>query len=350
MKTTVSLQYYFMTQEEFSKLLARYTRGECTPQEEEFILKWYDTIHASQPEEAEDTTEATEARLWVNLQSNLKRTKKSSFYYTWRVAAAILLLVATGAVLYFAQHVFIPAEESVVLQDFGRKYTGGIQLIENKTNIPRLVALADGSEVTLEPGSELRVAGEFTNNKREVYLTGEAFFHVKRDTLRPFLVYANEVITKVLGTSFTVKAYKGAKQTTVAVMTGKVSVSTNPEVIQKKHTTQEVILTPNQEAVYNRAINKVTKKLVDVPRIVLEKPTLFEMKYDATPVSKIFEVLEENYGVEIIYDEEILSECFLTTSMSDEGLYQRIEIICKAIGAEYKIQDTTITITGKGCQ
>lgn len=338
-----------MTQEEFSKLLARYTRGECTPQEEEFILKWYDSIHASQAEAAEDTGEVTEARLWGSLQAKLKRTKKSSFYYTWRVAAAILLLLATGAVLYFAQHVFTPAGESVAVNNFGQKYTG-IQLIENKTNIPRLVTLDDGSEVTLEPGSELRVAGEFTGNKREVYLTGEAFFHVKRDTLRPFLVYANEVITKVLGTSFTVKAYKGARQTTVAVMTGKVSVSTNPEVIQKKHTTQEVILTPNQEAVYNRAINKVTKKLVDVPRIVLEKPTLFEMSYDATPVSKIFEVLEENYGVEIIYDEKILSECFLTTSMSDEGLYQRIEIICKAIGAEYTIQDTTITITGKGCQ
>jgi transmembrane sensor len=349
LRTTVSLQYYFMTQEEFSKLLARYTRGECTPQEEEFILKWYDTVQASHPEAADESSEATEARLWASLQVKLKRTKKSSFYYTWRVAAAILLLMATGAVLYFANYGFTPAEESVAINNFGQKYTG-IQLIENKTNIPHRVTLTDGSEVTLEPGSELRVASEFTNNKREVYLTGEAFFHVKRDTLRPFLVYANEVITKVLGTSFTVKAYKGAKQTTVAVMTGKVSVSTNPEVIQKKHTTQEVILTPNQEAVYNRAINKVTKKLVDVPRIVLEKPTLFEMKYDATPVSKIFEVLEENYGVEIIYDEDILSECFLTTSMSDEGLYQRIEIICKAIGAEYKIQDTTITITGKGCQ
>lgn len=338
-----------MTQEEFSKLLARYTRGECTPQEEEFILKWYDTIHASQPEATEDDSQVTEARLWDNLQLKIKRTKKSSFYYTWRVAAAILLLVATGAVLYFTQQAFTPAEESVAIKNFGRKYRG-IELIENKTTIARLVKLADGSEVTLEPGSELRVANIFTNNKREVYLTGEAFFHVKRDTLRPFLVYANEVITKVLGTSFTVKAYKGAKQTTVAVMTGKVSVSTNPEVIQKKHTTQEVILTPNQEAVYNRAINKVTKKLVDVPRIVLEKPTLFEMKYEATPVGKIFEVLEENYGVAIQYDEKILSECFLTTSMSDEGLYQRIEIICKAIGAEYTIQDTTITVTGKGCQ
>jgi ferric-dicitrate binding protein FerR (iron transport regulator) len=338
-----------MTQEEFSKLLERYTRGECTPQEEEFILKWYDTIHASHTEAAEEESLVTEARLWDNLQAKIKRTKKSPFYYTWRVAAAILLLAATGAVLYFTQQVSVPTDDSVAIKNFGRKYRG-IELIENKTTIARLVKLADGSEVTLEPGSELRVARVFTNNKREVYLTGEAFFHVKRDTLRPFLVYANEVITKVLGTSFTVKAYKGARQTTVAVMTGKVSVSTNPEVIQKKHATQEVILTPNQEAVYNRAINKVTKKLVDIPRIVLEKPTLFEMKYEATPVAKIFDVLEENYGVDIHYDEKILAECFLTTSMSDEGLYQRIEIICKAIGAEYTIQDTTITVTGKGCQ
>jgi hypothetical protein len=133
----------------------------------------------------------------------------------------------------------------------------------------------------------------------------------------------------------------------VAVKTGKVSVSTNPKVIQHD---QEVILTPNQEAVYNSEIMRVTKKLVDDPKIVLEKPTLFEMKYDGTPVTKIFEVLEANYGVDILYDPDILSNCILTTSMSDEGLYQRIEIICKAIGAEYKVQDAAITIISKGCQ
>jgi transmembrane sensor len=335
-----------MTPEEFSELLERYTRGECSPQEEEFILKWYEAIDSPNQETGEEYTIITQARLWARLQSQIKRTKKSTFHYSWKIAATVLLLIMAGGVIFLSSHFSNTKKLPLSLENFGQKFSG-IQLIENKTSTPRLIALEDGSEVTLEPGSELRVANIFQDDKREVYLTGEAFFHVKRDTLRPFLVYANEVITKVLGTSFTIKAYKGAKQTTVAVKTGKVSVSTNPKVIQHD---QEVILTPNQEAVYNSEIMRVTKKLVDDPKIVLEKPTLFEMKYDGTPVTKIFEVLEANYGVDILYDPDILSNCILTTSMSDEGLYQRIEIICKAIGAEYKVQDAAITIISKGCQ
>jgi hypothetical protein len=62
------------------------------------------------------------------------------------------------------------------------------------------------------------------------------------------------------------------------------------------------------------------------------------MQYDGTPVDKIFMVLEENYGIDIVFDEKVLSACSLTTSMAEEGLYERIEIICQAIGAEYEIR------------
>ena len=56
---------------------------------------------------------------------------------------------------------------------------------------------------------------------------------------------------------------------------------------------------------------------------------------------KFLKVLEENYGIDILYDEQALSTCSLTTSMSEEGLYERIEIICQAIGAQYEIRMTT---------
>jgi hypothetical protein len=74
------------------------------------------------------------------------------------------------------------------------------------------------------------------------------------------------------------------------------------------------------------------------------------MQYDSTSVIKLFQVLERNYGVPINYDEDILSGCILTTSMTDEGLYQRIEIICKAIGAEYTLTESSIEIQSKGCK
>src|SRR5690606_25670773 len=105
-----------------------------------------------------------------------------------------------------------------------------------------------------------------------------------------------------------------------------------------------------QEVVYNTAEDLFSKKLVAKPELVLEKPTLFETQYDGAPVGKILSVLEENYGINIQYDEEVLSNCILTTSMAEEGLYERIQIICKAIGAEYEIDNANITIKSNGCK
>ena len=73
------------------------------------------------------------------------------------------------------------------------------------------------------------------------------------------------------------------------------------------------------------------------------------MKYDEAPVIKIFQVLEENYGIDIVYDENVLSGCSLTTLMNNEGLFERIKIICEAIGAEYEVNGTDIIIKSTGC-
>jgi hypothetical protein len=77
---------------------------------------------------------------------------------------------------------------------------------------------------------------------------------------------------------------------------------------------------------------------------------LFKARYDAAPVDKIFEELSINYGIDIVFDEELLSACRLTTSMDEEGLYERIMIICQAIGAKYSIDDGMIWISSNGCQ
>src|SRR5690606_15603883 len=173
-------------------------------------------------------------------------------------------------------------------------------------------------------------------------LYGEAFFKVKRDTLHPFIVYSGVVVTKVLGTSFTIKAYQN-DDITVAVQSGKVAVYKveNNQIHTLKN--EEVILIHNQQAVYNNNA-EIVKQLVPAPIIVLPEPTLFEMEYDGAPVVKIFNVLEENYGIDIVFDESTLQNCNLTTSMSDEGLYERIKIICEAIGAGYEIEETSIII------
>ena len=65
-------------------------------------------------------------------------------------------------------------------------------------------------------------------------MKGKAFFDIARDTSQPFVVYANETITKVLGTSFTIKAFEGEKDVEVSVKTGKVAVYANVSSLPKK--------------------------------------------------------------------------------------------------------------------
>ena len=85
--------------------------------------------------------------------------------------------------------------------------------------------LPDGSMVTLNSGSKLIAPDRFEGDAREVSLTGEAFFDVARDTSKPFVIHAGELTVQVLGTSFNVRTYADEDDISVAVLSGKVSVS-----------------------------------------------------------------------------------------------------------------------------
>ena len=83
----------------------------------------------------------------------------------------------------------------------------------------------DGSIVTLNRNSKLIFPKHFTKNVREVTITGEAFFDVKPNTSKPFIINAGNVQVKVLGTSFNVCAYPGTETVEVVVESGKVQVT-----------------------------------------------------------------------------------------------------------------------------
>ena len=137
----------------------------------------------------------------------------------------------------------------------------------------------------------MNILRTFRNPIAKSYLTGEAFFDVTKDKNRPFIISASaDVTVKVLGTSFNVMAYEGAKEISVAVKTGKVSVLQNQKTnCESTRYIDEVILTPNQEVIYNTTQEHFSKNLLHEPQIILEKPTLFETQYDGAPVVKILE-------------------------------------------------------------
>ncbi|GGM95118.1 hypothetical protein GCM10010967_30630 [Dyadobacter beijingensis] len=225
----------------------------------------------------------------------------------------------------------------------------------NNTGKPILLTLPDKSAILLQPNSHVSYKKDFmADTLREVYLSGQAFFTVTKNRERPFVVYSNELVTKVLGTSFMVKAFEDARQVEVCVKTGKVSVfpRTDTEVCEGIRTPHlaGTILTPNQKVLFSRDQIQIRKELVEQPEIlvsaVLPAPLL---KFQDMPVSKVFSNIEETYGIDIVYDNRSFEQCLLTASFTNENLYEKMELICKGIEAGFEVADGRIIVSGRGC-
>ncbi|MFY7889143.1 MAG: FecR family protein [Spirosomataceae bacterium] len=223
----------------------------------------------------------------------------------------------------------------------------------NNTNKLMVVTLSDGSSIVLEKGSRLSYPRHFKNGKREVVLSGEAFFEIAKDPTMPFYVYTNRLVTKVLGTSFTIHEDTQNHHIRVVVKTGRVSVFARTEDnIAQQHSTNKLIglvLTPNQQVTFNENDLQLVRTLVETPEVVQLPIQQQQFNFDRTPISEVFTSLEKFYGLKIIYDAEVMKNCYLTASLDDEPLFEKLNLICKTIDARYEQIDAQLIIYSRGC-
>ncbi len=266
-------------------------------------------------------------------------------WWSWVAAASVLLIVGLG---WWYQ----PRVKSgpTVYQGLVKEAGTGLVEVVNHQPRPMTVRFPDGSTAQLGKNSRLSYSKSFSGRQREVFLSGEAFFKVTKDPARPFLVYANELVTKVLGTSFGVKAFDKGQEVQVSVRTGRVSVYEHQATGHADPETTGIVLVPNQQAVYRREEGRLSRTLVENPAVVTENKGTQSPSFNETPVSHIFKIIERTYGVDIVYDEEVLQTCLLTTTLGDESLHEKLAIVCKGIGASYKVVDAQIVITSQGCR
>jgi len=270
------------------------------------------------------------------------------------IAASVVLLILIGTL-------WIGKDKSVV---FSNKTTyenlvkqTPHRLIEkyNQTNAPLIITLPDGTRATLSINSKISYAENLYHlDKREVFLVGEAFFEVTKNTEKPFLVYADGLVTKVLGTKFKVRSYAIDKEVVVEVTSGKVSVFANPILVsEEKKVSNElssIVLIPNQKISFSKTDASIIKTLVNEP--ILLKPEQEAKKlinFDDAPIRSVFGVLKEVYGIDIVFDEELLAECTLNANLEGYSLYEQLNIICKALNGSYEVLDGRVIINAKGC-
>jgi len=337
-----------MAPKDLDKLIEKYLQGKCTKEENDFVNSWYSALGKNTKDIKADVFDnkisAAGSRIFRRLQVHAQPVPQvilppnKDVFSFWRyagIAACLLFLVAVGFYFLTAKHATSSLAEEIAVSGFSE--------IVNGTPLVKRVILPDGSIVEMSARSKIRFSKDSWSPSRELFLEGEAYFDVARDPARPFYVYAGDVITKVLGTSFIIRAAGANEKVVVSVKSGKVTV------YSRKASHKKTVLSPNQEAIYDEATEVVATRPVSVPQSAEARRDLVEMHFEETPVKEVLELLARTYGIEIKFEPEILAGCVLTSSFFEEGLYDRIDVICTAIGATYKIVDAQIVIEGNGC-
>ncbi|MBB4803861.1 hypothetical protein HNP37_003941 [Flavobacterium nitrogenifigens] len=291
-----------------------------------------------------------EQRELVSLNTLKIKKQKIQRYWISGIAAAILVGIFST---WFFKSNMLPQDNVVTYKELVEEDNEGLVEQTNNTEKSQIVTLSDGSSVLLQPNSKLSYPKIFTGNERKVYLSGEGFFEISKNPKKPFFVYANEIVTRVVGTSFRIKAFPDQQNVEVLVRTGKVRVKSNDLVGSDKG--EEIVLLPNQALRFARkelVFSKITN-ITEDPILVNSVRNIEQLSFEFTdiPVSQILETIEQAYVVEIDYPKDKLKECRLTTSLSDQPLAEKLKIICKSIGGDtnYEMNGNQIVITTSGC-
>lgn len=292
-------------------------------------------------------------KTWEKIKLSNEKTLKNTSRYIWIRTAAAVLIFAIASFAYFTLDDSTLLKNTITYQDLVENESNGLIEQVNNTDNPQLITLSDASSILLQPKSKISYPKTFNGRERKVFLSGEGFFEISKDLKKPFYVYSNEVITKVYGTSFRIIAYPKQPNVDVLVRTGKVKVSSNRD--SKNASAKEVFLLQNQAARFVRK-EQFFKKILDITQdksLFASTNTIEKLSFEFKdiPVHQIFKTLEQAYLVTIDFPAGKLEDCYLTTSLSDMPLPEKLKIICESLGynTRYEMNGNNIIIISNGC-
>ena len=329
--------------------------GIATPEEREALENWkqesvWHTNLAERLDQEEDFKEnqqllerfsVTEA--WKKMEKNLDKAmgRRAGGRRWWKYAAVILVMLG-GGFWYFQMKTAVPVKPPLIVQqsipsgkrsakltlgngkvvklvpdgrftlaemdgtviqkdstgiDYRQIGVGEDTLVYNQmetlTGMEYTLTLSDGTRVYLNAESRLKYPVVFRGTERVVELSGEAYFKVSKDALRPFVVKMNGVNVRVLGTSFNVRSYADEGQVVTTLVEGKVKVND-----------QDIVA--GEQAVYSKNDGKSTVRQVEVEQYVAWQEGTFVFRNER--LENVMKTLGRWYGVEFHFIDERAKE------------------------------------------
>ncbi|MFD2520693.1 FecR family protein [Emticicia soli] len=324
-------------------LLGKYLAQETDAQENALIEKWLQESDENQKElddfsfiwdnlgvlKEEHTPAVDVDAAWLKVKSKMNLPQeakvvplvsapKKTKFFTLGIAASITILLTVGLLFYF----------------FNKPSPEIISLKTTKNSLEQI--LPDGSVVFLNSNTTLTYPENFDGDIREISMTGEAFFDIKRDETKPFVIHANGSEIKVLGTSFNIKAYD--KNVKVSVETGKVQFANKAKAI---------ILVAGEQATFEAEKDTIKKQIIADKNTFAYKTKVFV--FDNASLEYITNVLAQGYHVNIRLQNEGIKSCRLTTKFENESLADALNIIAETLNLTVSTKDTAYVLDGRGC-
>lgn len=282
-----------MNRENIRHLFKKYLPGTASAAERDAVDNWYSSLENETPVNlTEQDREAAKQEIWEKIVPTLIIERKARVIPVWLKAASWAAVVAG---IVFAGYLLIkPAKQTEL----------AYKTVTTKNGERKEVIIQDGTRLTLNAGTTLRVYDDFSTERRIDLVDGEVFFEVKRDEHKPFRIHSNDLTISVLGTSFDVSAYAAMKKISVGVVTGKVGVERDTDTLD--------VLTKTRQLNYNTETHDYTTGTTSAlllawreGRVVLNDLSFAEMA--------VF--MKKNFDIEVLTHNSRIEKTKYTTEL-----------------------------------
>lgn len=258
----------------------------------------------------------------VNKRIGYKKIIPRPFYQKLTRIAAVLipLFIIAGSYLYYISTENEWVEISVAYGD--RKH----------------FLLPDSSEVWLNAGTVARYPKKFAKAQRLVCLNGEAYFSVRKDASKPFIVETSQLSVKVLGTKFNVKAYADEELVTTTLTSGKVEVTPSSQ--------NSRILNPNEQLTYDKKTSDIN--ITEISPADTDGWITGKLIFTNVSFTEILQTLERRYNVTISDTMNIpATKRYTIRFLKNESLEEILPILGEMMGFSYQKQENNIELIKK---
>ncbi len=318
--------------ERIDRIIIKYLSESASPEEEALLLTWLEESEQNRIRfrALKDTSDlrrlglhiagARTEREWDRFKSgipNLRRTGR------WKVFVRYAAIFILGALSLQITLDSIEKEEPTVTT-----------LVETGVGDRSKITLPDGSTVWINACSSIAYNNSFGETTRTVSLKGEAFFDVKKDSAKPFLVKADKFTYRVTGTSFNVYAFDRDDRVSIALLEGGVDIEYDG--VSRK-------LRPQELFTYDKKSGQVSIRKRDVDMLASWRRG--EFVFDDMPFYELARRLERSYNVKFVFENPgIGKETFGGTLRDYDSPETIMKVIQASVPIKYTIDENTIYI------